>query len=77
MGEIIAENIAPDSLHMSFSPEAVRANKTIQSFDVVIDDTACYLLEELTRNVSAHKALVDSKRNPMTFPDARRPRVGQ
>jgi hypothetical protein len=67
-GEFIADNVASGSLQLSFSPEAVRASKTIQAFEVVVDCDASYVLEELTHKVSAHRAAADSKKTSVAFP---------
>jgi hypothetical protein len=60
---------------MTFSPETVRADKIVQTFEIVVDYDAGYLLEELTNSVSVHKTPVGDKKEVIGLPNAGRSRV--
>jgi hypothetical protein len=67
-GEQIADDVPLERLHMNFSQETIRADSIIQTFEIVVDYDASYLLEELTNKVSIHKTAIGTNKESLVFP---------
>jgi hypothetical protein len=51
-GELIDNNTPADKLHLDFNAESIRADKTIQTLEMIIGPEENYWLEELTAKMA-------------------------